>query len=357
MEQTRPSAARRHPERDRRAASILAPRRDDRLHDRATLINFRAMSLQQRFQRLREIDWDPTHWLRLALLVTGRALSRLWGRDVMLYVGGVSFFAMLAVFPGLAIGIGVYGLLADPNEVAHQAEALARLMPSGAQSLFEGELERLAQTPLQAVSAQSGLAILIGGYASHRGFKALLAGLSFIHDEDAPRGFVGFNIMALLVLLAAFAMLAFFSTIFFYFRFVAAAFDLKPLAGVPWLYSEWTWASFGLTVAMSLIYRFAMSSKPVAWLPSILGGASAAILCLFVSWASAFYVEQIAHLGATYGSVSAVVVFLIWLSWSVNAVFFGGAFATEIEIVLDQRRQAALPDLRDPPRLASRSEN
>ncbi len=30
----------------------------------------------------------------------------------------------------------------------------------------------------------------------------------------------------------------------------------------------------------------------------------------------------------------AVVVFLIWLSWSVNAVFFGGAFATEIEIVL-----------------------
>jgi membrane protein len=29
--------------------------------------------------------------------------------------------------------------------------------------------------------------------------------------------------------------------------------------------------------------------------------------------------------------VGAVVVFLIWLSWNVNAVFFGGALATEIE--------------------------
>ncbi len=312
------------------------------------MITFRAMLLRQRIQRLREIEWDPAHWLRLALLVTGRALRRLWGRDVMLYTGGVSFFAMLAVFPGLAIAIGVYGLLADPNEVAHQAEALAKLMPAGAQDLFQDELERLAQAPLQAVSAQSGVALVIGGYAAHRGFKALLAGLSFIHDEDEPRGFVGFNLLALGVLIAAFVMLTVLSAIFFYLRFMAAAFGLKPLQGVSWLYSEWTWVSLGLTLAMSLIYRFAMSSRPVAWLPSILGGASAAILCLAVSWASAFYVEQIAHLGATYGSVATVVVFLIWLSWSVNAIFFGGAFATETELMLEQHRnQALLPDLRD----------
>jgi hypothetical protein len=46
----------------------------------------------------------------------------------------------------------------------------------------------------------------------------------------------------------------------------------------------------------------------------------------------AIYVEQIAQLGATYGSVGAVVVLLIWLSWNVNAIFYGGAFATEMEI-------------------------
>jgi membrane protein len=332
--------------------------RDDRLRRGATLSTFRRMSIRRRFQHLRQIDWDPSHWGRLALIIAARALSRLWGRDVMLYVGGVSFFVMLAVFPALAISIGIYSLLADPSTAAHQAEALARLMPAGAQSLFQGELERLAHAPFQAVSTQSAVALVVGGYAAHRGFKALLAGLSFIHDDEAPRGFLGFNLLALGVLAAAFAMMAFFSVVFFYFRFVAAAFGLKPLAGAPWLYSEWTWASLGLTFAMSLIYRFAMSSRPVDWRASIMGGASAAILCLFVSWASAFYVEQIAHLGATYGSVAAVVIFLIWLSWSVNAVFFGGAFATEIEIVLNERRSLPLlTDMREKPKLASRSEN
>src|SRR5213078_426493 len=45
--------------------------------------------------RLRAADWDPLYWLRVGLQTLGRALSRLWGRDVMLYTGGVSFFAML----------------------------------------------------------------------------------------------------------------------------------------------------------------------------------------------------------------------------------------------------------------------
>ncbi|MBP7650499.1 MAG: YihY/virulence factor BrkB family protein [Phenylobacterium sp.] len=320
------------------------------------------MSIRGQIQRLRDVDWDPLHWVRRTLSVNGKALTRLWGRDVMLYVGGVSFFVLLAVFPGLAIMVGIYSFFADASQAASQAEALAHLMPPVARSLFENELTRLAHAPLNAVSAQSMLALVIGSYAAHRGFKALLAGLSFIHDEPTPRGFVGFNVMALLVLIAAFVLLGFLSAVFFYLRFVAAVLDLKPLAGAPWLFSEWTWASFGITLAMSLIYRFAMSSRPVAWKASITGGVAAALLCLFMSWASAFYVEQIVHLGATYGSVAAVVVFLIWLSWSVNAVFFGGALATEIELAMVEHRLARqpdlLPDLRgEKPKLVSGSES
>ena len=76
------------------------------------------------------------------------------------------------------------------------------------------------------------------------------------------------------------------------------------------------------------------------------GGAVATVLCTAFSWLCAFYVEQIVELGATYGSVGAVVVLLIWLSWNVNAVFYGGAFATEIEIL---ERAKGMPDLDDRP--------
>ena len=46
----------------------------------------------------------PGYWLRLS----GRAFARSWGRDVMLYTGGVSFFALLAVEVWLGHGLLVW---------------------------------------------------------------------------------------------------------------------------------------------------------------------------------------------------------------------------------------------------------
>jgi membrane protein len=281
------------------------------------------------------IHWNPAHWLVASQRIGLRALARLWGRNVMLYTGGVSFFALLAAFPAMAILIGIYSLLLTPAAAITQADAVAELMPPGAHALFETELLRLAQAPIHIVSLQSFLALVIGLYAAHRGFKALIAGLSFIHGESEPRSFWGFNLLAFGVLVAAFALMGVLSGIFVAVRILGASVPITSLKGVSWFYSEWIWAQAGLSLGLTLIYRYAMSTQPVGWRASIGGGAAAAVLSLIASWASAVYVKQFAHFGAMYGSIAAVVVMLIWLSWNVNAIFLGGALATEMELSLD----------------------
>ena len=263
--------------------------------------------------------------------VLRRALIRLWGRDVMLYVGGVSFFALLAVFPALTLLVGLYATVFTPEQAAAQAASWAWLLPPDAQELFQNQVTRLTTMAKPAVSVQSGFAILIGVYAAHRGMKALLAGLSFIHEEDKPRGFVGFNVMAAVVAVAAFGLVAVVSTAILVLRIVARGIGFAPLSH-SFFSNEWTWAAAALTLGLTLLYRFAMSSEVVGWRASLIAGAVASLLSLGASALSAVYVGQIANLGATYGGVGAVVVFLIWLSWNVNAVFFGGALATETEI-------------------------
>ncbi|MBS0332768.1 MAG: YihY/virulence factor BrkB family protein [Proteobacteria bacterium] len=286
----------------------------------------------QLLSRLRTLRWDPVGWLVISLRTLGKALARLWGRDVMLYTGGVSFFSLLAIFPALAILVTLFSLFSNPAQAERLGELLADVIPAGARGVVQQELVRLAFAPHGAMSAQGGVALLIGLYAAHRGFKALLAGLSFIHAEDEPHGFVGFNLLAAAVLVATFVLLALVSAVFLGLQVLSSTLELRPLQGVSWLYSEWTWTSASLTLGLGFIYRWAMSRRPVSWGASLLGGFFAAALCLFASWATAFYVHDLAHLGATYGSIATVVLFLIWLSWSVNAIFFGGALATEVEI-------------------------
>ena len=294
------------------------------------------------WRRLTQFEYDPTHWALAVLRVAGRSWRRSQNRSAALYVGGVCFYALLAVFPALAILIGLYSLMLSPHQAQAQAEAFSHLMPSGPQAIFQAELQRIAHAPIRIVSAQSALAVVIAFYASHRGVKALLAGLSLIHDEIRPRGIVGFNIMALVVAVAGFALIGLVSAAFLAVRLVVSS-SYLPVTPHSWIFSEWTWASIGMVLGLTLTYRFAMGSNHVPWRASAAGGVVASALTLLASWAGAYYVQQIAHFGATYGSISGVVILLVWLSWNVNAVFYGGAVATEMEILAMRKAPRPYP--------------
>ena len=277
---------------------------------------------------------------RLLLRLMTRAFSRSWGRDVMLYTGGVSFFALLALFPAIAILIGFYKVVLSIGQVSEQAAALADVIPSAARTLFLNEIDRLANASARTVSAQSAIALVIGAYAAHRGFKALLAGLNLIHDETNPLGFFKFNMLAFLVALAAFVLFTVVSGAVVTSRLMEHAYANQP---VGWLALDGLWPALGLWLGLTMLYRYAMAhAKRVAWKAAVIGGLVATVMSSFFSWLCSIYVEQIVHLGATYGSVGAVVVLLIWLSWNVNAVFYGGAFATELEI--EWENQATPPE-------------
>lgn len=269
-----------------------------------------------------------------------RAFSRSWGRDVMLYTGGVSFFALLALFPAIAILIGFYKAVLSIGQVSEQAAALADVIPSAARTLFLNEIERLANASARTVSAQSAIALVIGAYAAHRGFKALLAGLNLIHDETNPLGFFKFNLLAFLVALAAFVLFTIVSGAVVTSRLLEHAH--APGAAGWFLPLDGLWPALGLWLGLAMLYRYAMAhADRLSWKASVIGGLVATVMSSFFSWLCAIYVEQIAQLGATYGSVGAVVVLLIWLSWNVNAVFYGGAFATELEIEWKSRDKPA----------------
>jgi membrane protein len=297
--------------------------------------------------RWADFDYDPTHWVAAVVRVAGRSWRRTQNRNAALYVGGVCFYGMLAIFPSLALLIGLYSLLFTPAEAQHQAQAMAHLLPPGGpRALFTQELSRLAHAPIRVVSMQSFLAAFVAFYAAHRGVKALIAGLNLIHGEPRPRGLIGFNVLALAVAIGGFALVLLISVAFVTVRVAYATLELHP-SDHPVVFSEWTWAGLGLVIGWTLSYRYVMASKPLPWRAALAGGATASALNLASSWFGAFYIQQFTHFGATYGSVTGVVVFLVWLSWNVNSVFYGGAVATEMEILASRRSAAQQQLLRE----------
>ena len=74
---------------------------------------------------------------------------------VLTTAGGVAFFALLAVFPGLVAVVSIYGLFSDPNVISQHVSLLADILPAGALDLLSDQLVRIAQRSTGSLSTTS----------------------------------------------------------------------------------------------------------------------------------------------------------------------------------------------------------
>ena len=269
------------------------------------------------------------------IIVLFEAIKRSMARDVMLFAGGASFFGMLALFPAIAIAMSVYGVMFSISDAEAQFARFAEIMPVGAQDFVLGQMSRIADAPITVLSVQGGIALAISLFAASRGAKALIAGLNHLAEDKDIRNVIHFNILAMMSVLVGGGLLLLANTAVFVVPVVMRqAFEflgLEPL-DFGFFINEWSGAAAAMMAALSLLYRLAMRRRAhaISWRASLLAALTSTLVWLTLSKGFSSYVSQVVDFGI-YGSLGALVVFLLWIYWSAYAVFFGGALAIEID--------------------------
>lgn len=281
---------------------------------------------------LRRLSALVADWPIVGVLV--RAIRRTMAREVMLFAGGVSFFTLLALFPAIAVLASIYGIAFSIDDAQAQIERLAGILPQTARDFTFDQFARIAVQSNTSLSIQGGIALLISLFASARGAKALIAGLNQIARVGDLRNIFKFNLLAMGAVLAG-GLLVGLSNI------VILTIPVLLRSAGRWLgfeqvnvgavLNEWTISAIAMTLALSLMYRYVMRrAGEVSWMASLIAAAVSTTLWLAISALFSLYVSSIVHPGA-YGSIGALVVFLLWIYWGAYAVFFGGALAIEID--------------------------
>lgn len=277
-------------------------------------------------------------WPPLAILIA--AVSRTMAREVMLFAGGVSFFTLLAIFPLVAAGVAIYGLMFDVNDAAEQIARLSTVLPDSARAFAESQISPIAEASRASLSAQGLIALTISLFAASRGAKALIAGLNQIGGVGDLRNIFKFNVFAIFTVLAGGALLFISNLIVLTIPNIvrpAASFLGIELTGLNSVFNEWTAVAMTMIAALTLLYRYLMRhAGGVTWTASIIAAAIATLLWLLLSAGFSIYTAGWVRPTA-YGSIGALIVFLLWIYWGSYAVFFGGAVAVEVD-----RRQKAV---------------
>ena len=96
----------------------------------------------------RPTDIPKRGWRDIAM----RVKDQLSEDNVDMIAAGVAFYLFFAIFPALLAGLSIYGLFADPAQVAQQIQALTEYLPGQAREVIGGQLTRIADASGQALS-------------------------------------------------------------------------------------------------------------------------------------------------------------------------------------------------------------
>lgn len=276
----------------------------------------------------RPTDIPATGWKDIA--------RRTWkevGKDnVGIVAAGVAFYFFLALVPLLGATVLTYGLFASPDTVARQAAALTAFLPGEAASLIGEQLTNVVETSGGKKGFGLLLAIAVAFWGARNAAGAIVTALNIAYEEEEKRGIVRTTLLALAMTLGAVTMAGFVAGAI---ALLSALERLLPDVGPVghFVTGALTYALLGAVAAAAAatLYRYGPSREKARWTWLTPGSIFFAAIWLLLTLGFGFYVRNFGSYGATYGSLSAVVVLLTWLYLSSYILIFGAELNSEIE--------------------------
>lgn len=263
--------------------------------------------------------------------VIWRIVSGVMEDRVTLIAAGITYYLLLALFPAASVLVSLYGLMADPAAIADRIASLGSVMPADALDIFLNQVRALSAERGATLSAGlvGGLALAL--WSANNGIKALFDAMNVAYREKEKRSIVRLNLVSLAFTFGAFLIAI---VILFSMGVVPAVlnyFWLDRWAELIIRVARWPIMMVFVGFGIMALYRFGPSREPakVRWLTW--GAVFSTLLWFAASLGVSFYLSNIANYNATYGTLGALIGFMVWTWISAIIVIVGAEINAELE--------------------------
>lgn len=266
-----------------------------------------------------------TRWRRQATAIAGAARDA----NLTLVAAGVAFFAFLSLFPALVALVSIYGLVADPDDVAGQVDRLSSAIPDDARKLVSDQLQQVVASNRAGLSIGVIVGIAIALWGASTAVQQLLIALKAVQGHPSKRGYAVARLRALGVTLAALVFISL--TVVLLTVAPSLGDDIAGPAGRTVVsLIRWPLLVTAFAFGLSSLYRRTstrgtQSTRLVSW-----GALVATVVWAVASVLFSAYAATFGAYNKTYGSLAAVAILMLWLFLTALCVLVGA--------LLDQAR-------------------
>jgi membrane protein len=264
--------------------------------------------------------------------------KRVWGEiqedNVFGRAAELSYYFLLALFPFLIFITSVIGLILGSGTGTRHTlfDYLGRIMPPSAFQLLDNTMREVSSS---STGGKLSFGILAALWAASNGLSAITATLNSAYDLEESRPWWKQRLTAI-VLTVALSVLIILALVLVVAgghiaEWLASVYGFGPAFPIAWKIIQWPVVLGCMILAFALVYYFAPDIREQAWQWLTPGAAIGVALWLLVSIAFRVYLNFFDSYSATYGSLGAVIILMLWLYFTGAAVLIGGEVNSEIE--------------------------
>lgn len=269
-------------------------------------------------------------WLQLA--------KRVWNEiqedNVFGRAAELSYYFLLALIPFLIFLTSIIGFVLGPGTGTRHMlfNYLARIMPPSAFHLIDSTMYEVSAA---STGSKLSFGLLAALWAASNGLTAITGSLNTAYDLKETRPWWKQRLVAIgltmalsvliivsLVLVVAGGKIA---------EWLAVKYGFGPVFPTAWKIIQWPVVFAAMILAFALIYYFAPDFRKQSWMWLTPGAAIGVALWLLISIGFRVYLHFFNSYNATYGSLGAVIILMLWLYFTGAAVLIGGEINSEIE--------------------------
>jgi membrane protein len=281
-----------------------------------------------------EAPEQPTDLTAGSWWAAARRTAKQFGIDGLSdWAAALTYYAVLSLFPGILVLLSLIGLLGQ-NAAQTLTTNVEQLAPGVLRDVLVTGIQNL-QRGQQNTAGVLALVGVAGALWSASGYiAAFMRASNAVYDVPEGRPIwktmpIRLGLTILLTVLLSACALAVVLTGKLAAR-VGQILGIGNAAVTVWDIAKWPILVVVVSFMFALLYWASPNAKQgFRWVTP--GGILAVVVWLVASGAFALYVANFASYNKTYGSLAAVVVFLVWLWISNIALLLGAEFNAELE--------------------------
>jgi membrane protein len=295
---------------------------------------------------LRLTPEDVSIWRHLRILPRVEVLKGVWANigasrhNLIGRSAELAFYFFLALFPGMLFVLTLVGLLAgdDSGLRSSRFDYAALALPPSVRSLLE---KTISETAKSAVGWRLFLSALAALWSASAGTSSLIGTLNSIFQIEEQRPWWKTQLLAISLTLAlSLLMVTALMTVLFggYLADLANSAGLGTSAILGWKIAQWPLAVVVVILALAILYHWAPARAKKKWHWISPGGVMAIALWVAVSVLFRAYLTLVNSFASTYGSLSAVIILMLWFYMTSASILLGAEIDAQILCAVPTQR-------------------